>query len=162
ARRHGCLLRTLHGDQPPEEQDLAVAPSEQPKIILSTNVAESSVTIDGVTAVIDSGLARVAGFSPGSGLPGLRLMRVSQPSADQRAGRAGRTGPGRAVRLYPLEDYVRRPPHETPEILRAELASAALQLHAMQIPGFAALEWLDAPPAGAVEHAEELLRALGA
>ncbi len=162
ARRHGCLLRTLHGDQPPEEQDLAVAPSEQPKIILSTNVAESSVTIDGVTAVIDSGLARVAGFSPWSGLPELRLMRVSQASADQRAGRAGRTGPGRAVRLYPPEDYVRRPAHETPEILRAELASAALQLHAMQIPGFAALEWLDAPPAGAVEHAEELLRALGA
>ena len=162
ARRHGCLLLALHGDQNLEEQDRAVAPSAQPKIILSTNVAESSVTIDGVAAVVDSGLARVAAFSPWSGLPSLTVARVSQASANQRAGRAGRTGPGRVIRLYPLEDFVRRPAHDLPEIARADLAPAALQLHAMGIRGFGELAWLDAPPPAAVEHAAELLRVLGA
>jgi ATP-dependent helicase HrpB len=162
ARRHGCLLLPLHGDQPPEEQDRAVAPSAQPKIILSTNVAESSVTIDGVTAVIDSGLARVAAFSPWSGLPELRVARISQASANQRAGRAGRTGPGRVIRLYPFEDFTRRPPQDAPEIARAELAPAALLLRAMGVADFAELPWLDAPPAAAIEHAAELLRGLGA
>lgn len=162
ARRHRCLLLSLHGDQPPEEQDRAVGPSSQPKIILSTNVAESSVTIDGVTAVVDSGLARVAAFSPWSGLPTLQVGRISQASANQRAGRAGRTGPGRAIRLYPLDDFARRPPQDLPEIARAELAPAALQLRAMGVAGFADLAWLDAPPPAAVEHADSLLQALGA
>ena len=101
------------------------------KMILSTNVAESSITIDGVNAVIDSGLARVAGHSPWSGLPVLQVARISQASANQRAGRAGRTGPGRALRLYPLEDFVRRPAQDVPEILRADLAPAALLLRAL-------------------------------
>ena len=162
ARRHGCLLLPLHGDLPPEEQDRAVAPSPQLKIILSTNVAESSVTIDGVAAVVDSGLARVAAFSPWSGLPTLQVARVSQASANQRAGRAGRTGPGRAIRLYPLDDFARRPAQDAPEIARAELTAAALQLEAMGLAGLAALDWLDAPPPAAVEHAAGLLRALGA
>ena len=105
------------------------------KIILSTNVAESSITIDGVGAVIDSGLARVAGHSPWSGLPTLQVARISQASANQRAGRAGRTGPGRAIRLYPLEDFVRRPAHDTPEIARADLAPVALLLEAMGTGG---------------------------
>lgn len=162
ARRRGWALLPLHGDQPPEEQDRAVARSPQTKVILSTNVAESSITIDGVAAVVDSGLARVSAHSAWSGLPTLRVARVSQASANQRAGRAGRTGPGRAIRLYPLEDFVRRPAHDPPEILRADLSPAALLLHALGAGGLEALDWLDAPPAEAVHHAEELLRQLGA
>jgi ATP-dependent helicase HrpB len=162
ARRSGWLLLPLHGDQSPEEQDRAVGPSEQRKVILSTNVAESSITIEGVGAVIDSGLARVASHSPWSGLPTLQVARISQASAKQRAGRAGRTGPGRVVRLYPAEDLARRPAHDTPEIARADLAPAALLLHTMGVEGLGAIEWLDAPPAAGVEHAEELLRQLGA
>jgi ATP-dependent helicase HrpB len=161
ARRNGWLLVSLHGDQTPEEQDRALASSDRPKIILSTNVAESSVTIEGVRLVIDSGLARVAGHSPWSGLPTLQVGRISQASANQRAGRAGRTAPGRAIRLYPLDDFVRRPAHDVPEIARADLAPAALLLRAMQLD-FDALEWLDAPPRAAVQHADELLCDLGA
>jgi ATP-dependent helicase HrpB len=162
ARRRGALLLPLHGDQSAEEQDRAVLPSEQPKVILSTNVAESSITIEGITAVIDSGLARVAGHSPWSGLPTLQVARISQASANQRAGRAGRTGPGRAVRLYPLEDFVRRPAHDTPEIARADLAPAALLVEALGAGELDSVEWLDAPPAAHVQHAAELLRQLGA
>lgn len=155
AQRHGWTLLPLHGDQPPEEQDRAVAPSGRRKIILSTNVAESSVTIEDVGAVVDSGFARIAGHSPWSGLPTLQVGRISQASANQRAGRAGRTRPGRAIRLYPLDDFVRRPAQDVPEIARADLAPMALQLRAMGSP---TLEWLDPPPAAALEHAESLLR----
>ena len=91
-------------------------------------MAESSITIDGVSAVIDSGLARVASHSPWSGLPALQVARISQASANQRAGRAGRTGPGRAIRLYPQEDFVRRPAQDVPQILREDLAPTALLL----------------------------------
>jgi len=161
ARRNGWLLAPLHGDQSPDEQDRAVAPCTQTKIILSTNVAESSITIEGVTAVIDSGLARVSGHSPWSGLPTLQVARISQASANQRAGRAGRTGPGRAIRLYPLEDFARRPAQDVPQILREDLAPAALLLSALGT-SLGNLEWLDAPPAAAIEHAEDLLRQLGA
>ena len=161
ARRHGWQLLPLYGDQSPEEQDRAVAPCAGTKIILSTNVAESSITIEGVGAVIDSGLARVASHSPWSGLPALQVARVSQASANQRAGRAGRTGPGRAIRLYPLEDFVRRPAQNVPQILREDLAPTALLLQAMSLD-LAALDWLDAPPAAAIVQAQELLRQLGA
>ena len=161
ARRHGWQLLPLYGDQSPEEQDRAVAPCPQTKIILSTNVAESSVTIEGVAAVIDSGLARVASHSPWSGLPALTVARISQASANQRAGRAGRTGPGRAIRLYPREDFVRRPAQDVPQILREDLAPTALLLQAMNTD-LESLDWLDAPPAAAIEHARELLRQLGA
>jgi ATP-dependent helicase HrpB len=167
AARLGCIVLPLHGDQSPEEQDRVImtnpaAPSPQRKIVLATNVAESSITIEDVGAVIDSGLARMASHSPWSGMPILEIARISQASANQRAGRAGRTGPGRAIRLYPLEDFVRRPAHETPEILRADLSPAALLLRAMGLGPLESLEWLDAPPAAAAKHAEELLRQLGA
>ena len=161
ARRQGWQLLPLYGDQSPEEQDRAVAPCAQTKIILSTNVAESSITIEGVGAVIDSGLARVASHSPWSGLPALEVARISQASANQRAGRAGRTGPGRAIRLYPLEDFVRRPAQDVPQILREDLAPTALLLQAMNMD-FASLRWLDAPPAAAIDQAQDLLRQLGA
>jgi len=169
ANRRGWSLLPLHGDQSPEEQDRAVgsnaipgSPSDRRKIILSTNVAESSITIDGVSAVIDSGVARIASHSPWSGLPVLQVSRISQASANQRAGRAGRTGPGCAIRLYPLEDFVRRPAHDVPEIARADLAPVALLLGAMGAAGLDSLAWLDAPPAAAVEHAVNLLAQLGA
>ena len=159
AHRNGWRVLPLYGDQSPEEQDRAIAPSGQPKVILSTNVAESSITIEGVTAVIDSGLARIASHSPWSGLPTLHVGRISQASANQRAGRAGRTAPGRVVRLFPREDFMRRPAQDTPEVQRADLAPTLLLLKSMKVD---ALVWLDAPPADALEHAEELLRQLGA
>ncbi|HEV3200622.1 MAG TPA: ATP-dependent helicase HrpB [Bryobacteraceae bacterium] len=162
ADRNGWLLLPLFGDQSTEEQDRAVAPSPQRKIILSTNVAESSVTIEGVSVVVDSGLARMAGHSSWSGLPTLEVARISQASANQRAGRAGRTGPGRAIRLYPLEDFVRRPARETPEVARADLAPAALLLDAMGAGRLDSLDWLDPPSAAGVEQAERLLDLLGA
>ncbi len=162
AQRHGWLALALYGDQSPEEQDRAVAPSPLTKIIFSTNVAESSITIEGVAAVVDSGLARVAGHSPWSGLPTLDVQRISQASADQRAGRAGRTGPGRVIRLYPLEDFVRRPAQAAPEITRADLALVALLLNAMGAGPIASIEWLDEPPAAHIAQAEGLLAALGA
>jgi ATP-dependent helicase HrpB len=162
AARLECDVLPLHGDQSAEEQDRAVGPSQRRKIILATNVAESSITIEGVDTVIDSGLARMARHSPWSGLPVLEIARISQASANQRAGRAGRTGPGRAVRLYPLEDFSRRAAHDMPEILRADLSPVALLLRAMEVGSLESLDWLDAPPAAAAQHAEELLRQLGA
>jgi ATP-dependent helicase HrpB len=162
AARANLLLLPLYGDLPPEEQDRAIQPADRRKVILSTNVAESSVTIEGVTAVVDSGLARVASQSPWSGLPRLTVSRVSKASAVQRAGRAGRTTPGRVIRLYPLEDLARRPAHETPEIARAELSQLVLALAAMDIPDARRLEWLDPPPEAALEGARQLLEMLGA
>jgi ATP-dependent helicase HrpB len=159
ARRVGLLVLPLHGDLTPAEQDRAVAPASQRKVILATNVAESSVTVEGVRAVIDSGLARIATYSQWTGLPTLHVGRVSKASAKQRAGRAGRTGPGRVLRLYTMEDYLRRPEHDEPEITRSELSQLCLALRAMRI---GQIDWLDAPPAAAVERAESLLDRLGA
>jgi len=162
AERAGLMLVPLHGDLSPEQQDRAVMPADRRKVILSTNVAESSVTIEGVRAVIDSGLARVASDSPWSGLPALRVARVSKASAVQRAGRAGRTGPGRVIRLYPEADFHRRPEHESPEVTRRELSETALALRVMGAGGAGSIEWLDAPAQAAIEAADDLLSKLGA
>ena len=162
ARKHNLLVLPLHGDLSPAEQDRAIAAADTRKVILSTNVAESSVTIEGVTTVIDSGLARIAGDSPWTGLPTLQVGRVSKASATQRAGRAARTEPGSAIRLYTAEDFYRRPEHDAPEILRRELAQVCLDLRVLGIPNPLALDWLDAPPESAVTAAEELLERLGA
>ncbi|HZY59184.1 MAG TPA: helicase-related protein, partial [Candidatus Binataceae bacterium] len=159
ARRVGLLVLPLHGDLSPAEQDRAIAPAHQRKVILATNVAESSVTVEGVNAVIDSGLARIATYSQWTGLPTLHVGRVTKASAKQRAGRAGRTGPGRVLRLYGLEDYQRRPEHDAPEIARSDLSQLCLALRAMRIGD---LEWLDPPPEAAVQSAEALLDRLGA
>lgn len=157
--RFGLLVLPLHGDLSPAEQDRAVTPADRRKIILSTNVAESSITVEGVTAVIDSGLARVAVDSPWTGLPSLNVQRISQASAAQRAGRAGRTAPGRVIRLYTAEDFHRRPPSDAPEIRRRELSQLALQLRAMKIDS---VEWFEAPPDAAWNAANALLDQLGA
>lgn len=161
ARTSDAGVYALHGDLSPEEQDRVVAPSTRRKVILSTNVAESSVTIEGVHAVVDSGLARVASWSPWNGLSRLRVERVSQSSAIQRAGRAGRNGPGIAIRLYPEEDFRRRPYEIGPEILRADLSPLLLQLAEMGI-AVKDVPWFNAPPEEAVAHAQQLLRRLGA
>jgi ATP-dependent helicase HrpB len=162
ARQAGLLVLPLHGDLSPAEQDRAVLPSRERKLVLATNVAESSVTVEGVTAVIDSGLARIATYSPWTGLPTLQLGRVSKASATQRAGRAGRTGPGQVIRLYPEEDYLRRPEHDTPEIARVDLSQLLLSIRAMNIAHLDDLDWLNTPRRENVESAELLLDRIGA
>jgi len=167
ARHAGMIVLPLHGDLSAAEQDRAVLPSlagssPRRRLILATNVAESSVTVDGVTAVIDSGLARLATYSPWTGLPTLHVGRVSKASAAQRAGRAGRIGPGQVLRLYSEEDLLLRPEHDSPEILRSDLSQLLLSLRAMKIPRLGDLDWLDTPPADAIQAAESLLDQLGA
>ncbi|MFO0664303.1 MAG: ATP-dependent helicase HrpB [Polyangiaceae bacterium] len=158
-RDKGAITCVLHGDLPPAEQDAAVAPSKVRKVIFSTNVAESSVTIEGVTAVVDSGLARQSVFDPWTGFARLETAPICQSSAVQRAGRAGRTGPGIAIRLYSKVDFDRRPAHALPEIETADLSTLMLELSAhdrRDVP------WLTPPPAGAVRSATELLTRLSA
>ncbi len=162
AARHDLLLLPLYGDLSPAEQDRAVSPAPRRKVILSTNVAESSITVEGVTAVIDSGLARMASDSPWSGLPTLEVARISKASATQRAGRAARTAPGRVNRLYTADDFHRRREQDPPEILRRELSELCLTLRAMDVNNPLELDWLDAPPSPAVTRAEDLLERLGA
>lgn len=162
ARRASLLVLPLHGDLSPAEQDRVVSPTPQRKLILATNVAESSVTIEGVTVVIDSGLARTATHSPWTGLPTLSIGRISKASARQRAGRAGRTGPGHVLRLYSAEDLQLRPEHDAPEIVRSDLTQLCLALRVTGVSHFNDIDWLDAPPTAAVENAESLLDRLGA
>jgi ATP-dependent helicase HrpB len=161
ARHRDLLLAPLYGDLPAAEQDRAVAPASRRKVILSTNVAETSITVPGVTSVVDSGLARIASHSPWSGLPALAVAKISRASAAQRAGRAGRLGPGRALRLYTRHDFESRPEHHPPEIERLDLAGTVLELCACGIePG--SLPWLNPPPPAALDLASELLRRIGA
>ncbi len=162
ATRHGFRVLPLHGDLPAAEQDRAVRPSTERKLILSTNVAETSVTVDGVAAVIDSGLARVATHSPWSGLPSLRVQPISRASAAQRAGRAGRTRAGICLRLYTQGDLERRPERDAPEIARADLTETVLSLAAVGVSDPRTFGWFEPPPAAALRAAEELLTQLGA
>jgi ATP-dependent helicase HrpB len=157
----GIDVVMLHGDLKPEDQDRAVAPGPRRKVILSTNVAETSITVEGVVAVIDSGLARVASFSPWSGVPTLKVQRISRASATQRAGRAGRLRPGRCVRLYTQHDHDTRPMQDAPEIRRLDLADPLLLLASSGVR-VDELAWLEAPPAPSVEAARTLLQRLGA
>ena len=162
ARRFDLAIAPLYGDLSPAEQDAAVEPGPRRKLILSTNIAESSITIEGVRLVIDSGLSRIASDSPWTGLPRLEVKRISKASAHQRAGRAARTAPGRVTRLYTAEDLHRRPDHDDPEISRRELSQLCLQLEAAGIHDPLELEWLDAPSRPHVEAAEALLTRLRA
>jgi ATP-dependent helicase HrpB len=162
AREADLLVLPLHGSLPPAEQDRAVRPADRRKVILSTNVAETSVTIDGVVAVVDSGLARIAAHAPWSGLPTLKVARIARASAAQRAGRAGRTRPGRCLRLYTSGDLAARPEHETPEVARADLAEAVLALAAAGVRDLSAFGWLTAPPTASLDAALGLLGRLSA
>jgi ATP-dependent helicase HrpB len=153
----------LHGELSLEEQTRAVRPDPaRRKIILSTNVAESSITVEGVVAVVDSGLARVASHSPWTGLPTLAVAKISQAAATQRAGRAGRTRPGRALRLYTRHDHDARRRYDLPEIARADLAETLLALAALDVGSLADFGWFDEPPTAALTAARDLLRTLGA
>jgi ATP-dependent helicase HrpB len=152
----------LHGELPPEQQDRAVARYDARKIIVSTNVAETSLTIDGVTAVVDSGLARIARFDPHRGINTLLVEKISAASADQRAGRAGRTAPGVCVRLWTEREHAQRPLQELPEVKRIDLAEVVLTLKASGIDDIANFPWLEKPDPKALERAERLLADLGA
>jgi len=160
--RHQLELHALHGDLPGPEQDRAIRPGKTRKVILSTNVAETSVTIEGIAAVIDSGLARVASHSPWSGLPTLKVQKVSRSSAIQRAGRAGRTRAGRCLRLYTKGDFDGRPLADAPEIRRMDLTEAVLALRASGVAQVGAFPFFEAPPPAALEAADSLLKKLGA
>ena len=161
AQQAGVRVALLHGDLPPEEQDRAVAPGRERKLILSTNVAESSLTIEGVSVVIDSGLARVAGNSPWSGLPTLDTLPISRASATQRAGRAGRVRAGRCLRLYTRHDHDARPAHDKPEIARVDLADTLLAVTAV-CADLNERDWLDPPPLEGWAAARTLCTRLGA
>lgn len=152
----------LHGEMPASDQDAAVAQNTKRKVIVSTNVAETSLTIDGVTLVIDSGLARIARFDPHRGIDSLLIEKISQASAEQRAGRAGRTSPGLCLRLWTQYDHAQRAARELPEIRRMDLAETVLTLSASGITNLSRFRWLDAPDPKALERAETLLRDLGA
>jgi len=155
-------LIPLHGELPPDEQDAAFSPNPLRKVIISTNVAETSVTIDGVQHVIDSGQARVARFDAERGISTLMIESISRASADQRAGRAGRTAPGTCLRLWTQSAHLNLPARNTPEIQRSDLAETVLLLHSLGIRNAAKFGWLESPEAIAVERAEALLRSLGA
>jgi ATP-dependent helicase HrpB len=152
----------LHGDLPPEQQDAALLPQPRRKVVLATNVAETSVTVEGVSGVVDSGLARELQFDPAVGLDRLKLTPISRASADQRAGRAGRTRPGVCVRLWSEVSHRARPKQTEPEIRRVDLAGAVLQLLAAGEKDVLRFPWLEPPREATVAQALALLRRLGA
>lgn len=157
-------LVPLYSDLPLNRQDAAIRPAAvgRRKIVLATSIAETSLTIEGVRVVIDSGYMRVPRFDPGTGMSRLETVRVSRASADQRRGRAGRLGPGACYRLW-TEPADRALLAQTPpEIVDADLAPLALELAAWGVTDAVALSWLDPPPAAALASARDLLRGLGA
>ncbi len=163
ARDKGLMVTPLHGELSREEQDLALKPGQdRRKVILSTNIAETSLTIEGVTVVIDSGLHRVASHSWWSGVPSLRTRPISRASAIQRAGRAGRMAPGHCLRLYTRGDFDGRAPFDTPEIQRADLTQTLLELKSLGISDLLSFGWFESPAAQAVDASRGLLFRLGA
>jgi len=157
-----CVVLPLHGELPAADQDAAVAQYEKRKVIVSTNVAETSLTIEGVRLVIDSGLAKIARFDPYRGINTLLVERISRASADQRAGRAGRTAPGRCLRLWTEREHHDRAAQELPEVKRLDLAEVVLTLKASGVEDVAAFRWLEAPDARGLERALTLLTDLSA
>lgn len=156
------LILPLHGTLPLEKQDQALFPQARRKVILATNIAETSLTIEGVTTVIDSGLCRRLRLDPATGLERLETERISRASADQRTGRAGRLGPGRAVRLWTASDEQQMVPDIPPEIARIDLTGLVLELAAWGKPDPMSLPWLEPPPVPTINAARDLLRLLGA
>ena len=154
----------LYGDLAGPDQDAAIAalPPGTRKVVLATSIAETSLTIDGVMIVVDGGLSRVSRYSPRAGMSRLETVRVSRSGADQRAGRAGRTAPGVAYRVWPAEEDAHLPERPRAEILESDLAPLSLDLAAAGVADPAELRWLDAPPAPSLSEARLLLRQLGA
>ena len=163
SRLRDWLALPLHGELPPADQDAAVAryPGRR-KVVVSTNVAETSLTIDGVRIVVDSGLARVARFDPYRGINTLLVEKIARSSADQRAGRAGRTAPGHCLRLWTEPEHGDRAPQELPEVRRLDLAEVVLTLKASGVDDVHSFRWLEPPERRALERAETLLADLGA
>ncbi len=160
--RRGVDVFELYGDLPAEQQDAVLGPSARRKVVLATNVAQTSITIDGVTAVVDSGLARVLRYDAAIGLDRLELERISRASADQRAGRAGRTAPGVCWRLWSEGEQRSLDEDDEPEIRRVDLAGAALQLHSWGESDLSRFDWYEAPAESALARARALLERLGA
>jgi ATP-dependent helicase HrpB len=158
----GWVLLPLHGELPPRDQDAAVARYEQRKVVVATNVAETSLTIDGVRCVIDSGLARMSRYDSQRGINTLLIEKVSRASADQRAGRAGRTAPGACLRLWSPDEHAHRAAQELPEVKRLDLSEVVLTLKAAGVEDLRKFRWLEPPEEQALAHAEELLTDLGA
>lgn len=152
----------LHGELSPGDQDAAVARYERRKVVVATNVAETSLTIDGVRLVVDSGLARIPRFDPYRGINTLLIEKISRAAADQRTGRAGRTAPGHCLRLWTAHEHESRPFQELAEVKRLDLAEVILTLKASGVVDVKNFRWLEAPEARALELAETLLRDLGA
>lgn len=160
-------IHALHAELPPDKQDAAVRGPRNPsgkrrRVIVSTNVAETSLTIDGVSGVVDSGLARMSRFDPHRGFDALTIEKISQASAEQRAGRAGRTRAGICLRLWTRAEHEKRPASEKPEIQRVDLAEILLSLHGLGIEAPAQFNWLEPPLPASLERAELLLHDLGA
>ncbi|HXC51600.1 MAG TPA: ATP-dependent helicase HrpB [Candidatus Limnocylindrales bacterium] len=151
----------LYGDLPAEQQDAVLRRGPRRKVVLATNVAESSVTIENISVVVDSGLARVMRFDPRVGVDRLELARISRASADQRAGRAGRTGPGICIRLWSAHDDRALRPAEEPEIRRVDLSRAVLELKAWGEPDVRSFAWFEAPEPSVLDAAEQVLAMLG-
>lgn len=162
ARKHALELHELYGDLPPEKQDAVLRRGARRKLVLATNVAESSVTVDGVAAVVDVGLARVMRHDPGAGLDRLELGPISIASSDQRAGRAGRQGPGVCVRLWSAHDQKSRPLAEVPAIHRLDLTGPVLELACFGERDPAQFAWFEPPKPEALSRATHLLGQLGA
>lgn len=162
AARLDLDLLPLHGSLPADQQTRALQPSPRRKVILATNIAETSLTIDGVTLVIDSGLARVPMFDINRGLDRLELKWISKASAAQRAGRAGRTAPGRCVRLWSAKQQAQLEEFQTPEVHRIDLCGTVLDLHAWGSPDPRAFGWFDPPPQASLDSAQRTLQILGA
>ncbi len=152
----------LYSALPPAAQEAAIAPGPRPKIIVATNVAETSLTIEGVRTVIDSGLARIASFEPRRGIDTLLIKKISRAAAEQRTGRAGRTALGRCFRLWSEADHARREAFEAPEVHRVDLGEAVLLLKAAGVSEIRDFRWLDAPTEESLARAERLLHDLGA
>jgi ATP-dependent helicase HrpB len=162
ADRAGCVVLSLYGEMTLAAQQQVLAPRPQRRIILATNVAETSITIDGVTTVIDSGLARVMRIDPALGINRLELARISQASAEQRAGRAGRTAPGRCLRMWAMREQHALAPRDVPEIGRVDLSATVLDLLCWGEADPRALPWLEPPSGESLDQAMVLLEALGA
>lgn len=161
--QEGVEVLALHGGLDLATQLRAIAPAGagKRKLVLSTNIAETSLTIIGVDTVVDSGLVRMPAYDPASAMTRLQTRRISRASSEQRAGRAGRLGPGRCYRLWSREQQQQLAPHSTAEILQADLTSLVLQILAWGVEDPAELSWLDTPPAAAVAQALDLLEECG-
>jgi ATP-dependent helicase HrpB len=162
SRQQNLAVMPLYGDMHPEEQDAVLVPADCRKVVLATNVAETSLTIEGIKIVVDTGFAKVMRFDPQSGLDKLELTPISRASADQRAGRAGRTSPGVCWRMWDEASHRARPERESPEITRVDLASAVLTLKCWGEADVLAFPWLDPPSSDTVAHADLLLHRLDA